>query len=50
MHDENEMVDVNDHQPAAGLPNSIVIVKNIETLDEYQLKTWIEPDYMPKID
>ena len=32
------------------VPNTIVIVKNVETLDEYQLKTWIEPDYLPKID
>lgn len=28
----------------------MIIVKNTETLDEYQVRTWVEPDYMSKIE
>ena len=30
-------------------PNIILTVKNIDNLDEYSLKTYLIPDYIPKL-
>jgi hypothetical protein len=31
------------------IPNVLITVKNLETLDEYQLRTYVDLDFLPKI-
>jgi hypothetical protein len=42
-------MDVQEEEAKKNLSNIVISVKNADNLEEFSLKTHIEPDYLPKL-